>query len=328
MRTMTKLIRALALSAVVLSTAGVGSAAADVHPSTGRLLVSGLQGPIGGAIGPDGALYVAEGLTGEITRVDPRTGATSTFADGLPKRVIGVGGAMDVAFVGRTAYALVTLVSPDVGGSDVDGIYRIDGAHSSTVIADIGQWSTDHPPRTAFDVPSGVQFALEAVPGGFLVSDGHHNRVLKVSRDGDISQLIQVDNVVPTGMAIRGDTVYAAEAGPVPHRPADGKLVRFDRRRGGPAHVVASGFSLMVDAELGPDHALYGLSQGDSPGNVAPGSPAKPDSGELLRIDDDGTFDVLVSKLDLPTSVHFVGDAALVVTLNGEVWRINDVADD
>jgi hypothetical protein len=30
--------------------------------------------------------------------------------------------------------------------------------------------------------------------------------------------------------------------------------------------------------------------------------------------------------LNLPTSVHFVGDDALVVTLTGEVWRINGVA--
>jgi hypothetical protein len=39
-----------------------------------------------------------------------------------------------------------------------------------------------------------------------------------------------------------------------------------------------------------------------------------------------GTLTVLVDKLNRPTSVHFVDDAALVVTLNGEVWRIDDVA--
>ena len=48
---------------------------------------------------------------------------------------------MDVAFIGKTAYALVTLVGPDVGGSDVVGIYRVDGPDSFTVIADIGAFS-------------------------------------------------------------------------------------------------------------------------------------------------------------------------------------------
>ena len=34
---------------------------------------------------------------------------------------------MDVAFRGKTVYVLVTLVGPDVGGSDVVGVYEVDG---------------------------------------------------------------------------------------------------------------------------------------------------------------------------------------------------------
>ena len=89
-----------------------------------------------------------------------------TFADGLPEQVIPLGGVMDVAFVGKTAYALVTLVSPDVGGTSIDGIDRIDGRHHVTVIA-IGEWSMEHPPNTEFQVPTGLQHALP-VAGGFL----------------------------------------------------------------------------------------------------------------------------------------------------------------
>ena len=101
------------------------------QPSAGRLLVSGLHGTIGGTIGPDGALYVPEGRPRAHHAGRSRARArTSTFADGLPKQVIPLGGVMDVAFVGRTAYALVTLVSPDVGGTSVDGIYRIDARHA------------------------------------------------------------------------------------------------------------------------------------------------------------------------------------------------------
>ena len=51
-----------------------------------------------------------------------KTGATTTYASGLPKPIIGLGGAMDIAFIGNTAYVLVTLVGPDVGGSSVAGI--------------------------------------------------------------------------------------------------------------------------------------------------------------------------------------------------------------
>src|SRR5687767_15474078 len=60
----------------------------------------------GSAIGPDGGLYVTDGKAGRVLRVDPKTGAVTTFASGLPPAIeeVGVGGAMDVAFIGRTAY--------------------------------------------------------------------------------------------------------------------------------------------------------------------------------------------------------------------------------
>ncbi len=184
---------------------------------------------MGSTIGPDKALYVTETAAGRITRVDPKTGATTTYASGLPKSIIGLGGAMDIAFIGNTAYVLVTLVSPDVGGSDVDGIYRVDGPHSFTVVADIGQFAINHPPHTPFDVPSGLQYALEPYRGGFLVTDGHHNRVYRVTRDGEVSELIAFGDIVPTGLAVRGKTIYMAEAAPSPTCPRTARLCRSGR---------------------------------------------------------------------------------------------------
>ena len=296
-------------------------------PMEVTLLADGLQGSVGATIGPDGALSVAEAELGQITRIDPTTGNATTFASGLPPQVIPLGGAIDVAFVGTTMYVLVTLVGPDVGGNNVVGIYRMNGSGNFTVFADLGTWSIDHPPTTAFDLPSGVQFALQPVADGFLVSDGHHNRVLHVSSTGEITQRMQFSNTVPTGLAVTRGTVFMAEAGPVPHVPATGRVVSFPLNPAGPnAHEVASGYSLLVDVEPGPDGALYALSQGDSPGDVPPASPAAPDSGELLLVNRNGSFSVLVDGLDLPTSLDFVGDTAFVTTLNGEVWKITNVS--
>jgi hypothetical protein len=186
-----------------------------------------LQGGSGSTVGPDGALYVTEAEAGKVSRVDPRTGRVSTFARGLPKRVVNTGGAMDVAFIGGTAYVLVTLVGPDVGGSDTVGIYRLDGRDRSTVIADIGAFSLANPPIPDFFVSTGVQYALQRYRGGFLVTDGHHNRVLHVTRGGDVSELIAFDNIVPTGLELVGDIVLMAQAGPVPHLPENGRIVAF-----------------------------------------------------------------------------------------------------
>jgi hypothetical protein len=301
----------------------LGGGRSAIAAPTANLLAFGLEGGSGSAIGPGGAIFVTEGSAGRVSRVDPVTGAVSTFAEGLPPSLVGIGGAMDVAFIGNTAYVLVTLVGPDVGGDDVVGIYRVDGPDSFTVIADIGAFSIANPPETDFFVPTGVQYAIENYQGGFLVTDGHHNRVLEVGLDGEISEFKVFGNIVPTGLARHGNAIYMAEAGPVPHLPADGKVVSF-----GPNSAVtevASGARLLVDVEFGRGRTLYALSQGFfTPGNPE-GSPADPDTGALLRVNGDGTFTTIVDELDRPTSLEFIGDTAYVVTFGGEVWKITDV---
>ncbi|MEO6398948.1 MAG: ScyD/ScyE family protein [Tepidiformaceae bacterium] len=307
------------LVASLLFGAAVGGAQAP-QPTSGSLLTQGLKGSIGSTIGPDGGLYVPEGAIGKISRVDPVTGATTVFASGLPPAP-DFGGAFDVAFVGNTAYALVSVVEP----AAASGIYRMDSPTSFTLITNLGAYSLAHPPPYPLEVPTGVQYALQPISGGFLVSDGHHNRILKVTMAGDISELIVFGNVVPTGLAVAGTKVYVSQVGPIPYAPSTGKVVSFELAS--PTAVdVASGFSAMVDVEIGPGGVVYALSQGDSPGIVEPGSPAKPNSGKLLRLNANGTFSVVVDRLNLPTSLDFIGDSAFIVTLNGEVWKINGVS--
>jgi sugar lactone lactonase YvrE len=301
------------------------SAQPAAEAPTAELLVAGLQGASGSTIGPGGALYVTEGTVGRISRVDPQTGEVTTFATGLPKALNGlIFGASDIAFIGRTAYVLVTLVGPDVGGSDVVGIYRIDGPDSSTVVADIGEFALQNPPDTEFFVPTGVQYALETFRGGFLVTDGHHNRVLRVTLDGEVTELIAFDNVVPTGLAVHGNTVYMAQAGPVPHLPEDGKVVSFGPKSLAPVEV-ASRAPLLVDVEFGRGRTFYALSQGTWDGQFE-GSPALPNTGALVEVHRDGTLTVVVVGLDRPTSLEFIGNTAYVVSLAGEIWRIDGVS--
>lgn len=326
-----RLMIGLALSSVLIlgTTLTVAAKPSPGGPSA-TLLVAGLAGGAGSAIGPGGALYVTENAAGRIARIDPQTGAVTTFASGLPARRpgFGFGGPVDIAFLGSTAYVLVTLVGPDVGGSAVVGLYRVDGPNQFTVVADIGTFAVQHPPSTAFFVPTGVQYALEPFRGGFLVSDGHHNRVLRVTLDGAVSEMIAFGDIVPTGLAVAGNTIYLAEAGPVPHRPQDAQVVAF-----GPtsptatlvaAGDVVNGAGLLVDVEFGRGRQLYALAQGTYSGDPE-GSPALPDTGALVRVNADGTFGIVLGGLDRPTSLEFSGDTAYVVTLTGAVWVITNV---
>jgi hypothetical protein len=289
-------------------------------------LVSGLEGASGSTIGPDGALYVTEGAAGRVSRVDPQTGDKSTFASGLPKWVIPLGGAIDVAFLDDTAYVLVTLTNdPLLGGSDPAGIYRVDSPDSVTLIADIAQFSIDNRPDAEIFLETGVQYALDTFRGGFLVTDGHHNRVLRVTLDGEITEMIQFKNIVPTGLEVHGNRVYMAEAGPNPHLPGDGKIVTFGPKSPDPTEVF-SGAPLLVDVEYGLGRTLYALSQGDFEEGQDDGSPAKENTGKLVEVNKDGTFTVIVDTLNQPTSLEFIGNTAYIVTLSGEILKIEDVS--
>ena len=162
----------------------------------------------GSTVGPDRALYVTDGPGGRVLRIDPRTGAVSTFASGLPRKhpVPPIGAATDVVFAGRTAYVLVSLVGPAFGQPDVvGGLYRVRRDGTATPVVDLGAFSIAHPPATPFFVPSGVQYAVERYRDGFVVTDGHHNRVLRVTDRGRISVMRAFGNIVPTGLEVRGN---------------------------------------------------------------------------------------------------------------------------
>lgn len=312
------IVSAMALALAPASAGAQRAASHDRHAV--RVLATGLGGTFGSTVGPDGALYVADGVGGRILRVNPKTGASHVYADGLPKRVFPVGGATDVAFIGDTAYALVSLVSPDVGGSSVDGIYRIDGRHRNTVVADIGAFTRSHPPATDFFIPSGLQFAMTLYRGRFLVTDGHHNRVYRVGLNGSVTEADTFDDIVPTGIMTWGHRVLMTEAGPVPHLPENGRLVRLALASGG-ADEIASGARLAVDvARAG--HRLYLLSQGVFPAGGQPGDPAEHDTGAVMLVHGDGSVSAVATGLDQPVSMQIIGHTAYVVTLGGTIDAI------
>lgn len=303
--------------------------AKPVQPSREELLVKDLVGSLGSTIGPAGDLFVPDPVAGAILRIDPKTGDYTTFASGLPPLIagVGIGGITDVAFIGGTAYALVTLVDdPNLFPTgQVNGIYRIDGPNSYTIIADIGAYNLANPPTGFnFDVSTGVLYAIQTYRGGFLVTDGHLNRVLHVTLDGEITVARRFNNIVPTGMAVRGNQVYVSQAGPVPHLPENGKVVSFSPNSPS-VTSVASGAPLVVDVEFSRGQTLFALSQGDFSGDPE-GSPALPNTGSLLRVNADGTFSVIADELDRPTSLEIIGNTAYIVTLGGEIWTVGNIA--
>jgi hypothetical protein len=300
------------------------------------LLASGLQGPFGITVGPDRALYVTESITGSISRVDPNTGATTLFASGLPTRGGLFSGPVDIAFIGNTAYVLVTLVSADVGGpGKIDGIYRVDGPNTFTVVADIGDWNIAHPNEFK-EAPTGVLYSLEKFRDGFVVSDGNADRVLQVTLDhsanfdprttSNIKELILLPNdPTPTGLLVSGDTIYVAEAGQVPQTPEAGAKIAAFNPNTGNLSTVASGAPFLLDVAFGRGRDLYAVSMGHW-SCCHPGDPADPFTGSLVKLEDNGGFTVIADHLDRPVSLQFIGNTAYFVSFDGGVWEIEDVS--
>jgi hypothetical protein len=347
MSKITRMGSAVTLTLALLAPGVPAAAAGERGTPTVTELASFVDGPCtddicgsGSTIGPDGALYVTDSSDGRIQRIDPWRGTVTTFADGLPPAIPGVvgGGVADIAFLDGTAYVLVTGVSEfwtDLIGSTnppaAEGVYRLDrvgsGTTRATLVADLYTWSEDNPPANGeFFVPGGFTYAMEPYRKGFLVTDGHHNRVLQVQVDGDITVFHDfAENLVPTGLERVGGTVLVGQAGPVPHVPETGRVVAL-RGGGRRAVLLASGAPLLVDVEIGPRHRLYGLAQGDWPYEGQEGKegfPAAPNTGALMVADRHGQFETVVPRLDRPTTFEIIGRTAFVVTITGKVLRIS-----
>lgn len=324
---------------------GVSAQDGPPPPTSGELLASGLLSPQGSTVGPDGAIYVGEGGTGEgtefetpegpvfpgttgrISRIDPETGTRTTVADGLPSVGFGDGsgsGVVDVAFMGDDLYFLTTAGGAAMGLPDSpNGVYRIEG-DGFELVADIGGFNNDNPVDFEDAGPDGNPFAIQVRGNEFIVSDGNHNRVLRITTDGDISVLASYENVVPTGLEAEATgPVYLTNLGAFPHAPADGKINRI-AVPSGTTTTVASGYSQMIDVEFGPAGQLYALNFGD-PSDEAEGLP--PPTGKMFRVNlSTGVMTPLVDGFAAPTSLEFIGDSAFVLNLLGQVWKIDGVA--
>lgn len=347
----TLLVAAAALSFGAYGLLNLGDTAAQAPgPTAGDLLAGELMGSIGAGIGPDGALYVAEGgvggetvvetpvgtlyngFSGLVSRIDPETGAKTVAVDGIPSVAFapggegGAGGVIDVAFIGDTMYILLTNTGEAFGFADFPiGIYEVEDDGDLTLVADIGGFNDDNPVDFPDASPGGNPFSF--TPYGsdaFIVTDGNFNRVLLAGLDGDIEIVVSFDNNVPTGTAVDGDDVYITEIGSYPHTAEKGLVLSVDVEAG-TAEQIASGYANMIDVEFGEDGTLYALNMGDE--QVGEGPPAAPFTGTIFIVEPDGDLVPIVTGFMQATSLDIHGDDAFVTTLFGEVWKVEGLSD-
>ena len=352
---------AIALLALAAGALAPGAQAQEFPPpSAGEVLVGGLLAPRGFVIGPDDMLYVAEagtggdtefivgegdtafpvmnGFTGRISMIDPETGTRTTVADGIPSganpELGDQVGAADVAFIGSDLYLLLTHGGEEWGFPDTPtGIYRVEDDGDLDLVADIGEFNRDNPVEA---ITSGSQVDIE--PGGnpysmivrdntFYVSDGNHNRLMRVTTGGSITEITEFpDHPVSTGIASTDSgPFYVGYLGRGPFLPPDGKVVSVDSASGAITEL-ASGEPMITDVQQAADGSLFALQFND-PEDAGEAFFA-PGTGKVLTVNDDGTMSPLITGLTFATAMEFDGDTLYIanagITPGGQIIKVEN----
>jgi DNA-binding beta-propeller fold protein YncE len=190
----------LVLAAAVCSVALVSTpAAADStskhHPSSPiSVVATGLNGPRELA-SSDGRFYVAESDAGQITRINPRTGAKRVVVDGLasPQGVTKVGDKLYITVAGPAPDA-----PPPPPGAFTSALLVARPGQQAKVFADLLAYELKNNPDgqpqfnaagEPYDALSNPFYVLRdrSKHGFLLVADAGANTVLKVDRRGNVS---------------------------------------------------------------------------------------------------------------------------------------------
>lgn len=350
----------LAVLATGLAWAGEATAADDsaTSPAVATVFVpGGLVNPRGLKFGPDGKLYVAEGgypvdpaigapagqgglcsaggggpgdyfgsTTGSrISRIDMQ-GHVETFVDGLPSSQASglASGVADVAFVGRTLYAILAGAGCSHGVPSIpNGVIRVNRDRSWSLIADLGAFQQAHPVVHPTDAitgdfePDGTWYSMIAVGRTLYAIEPNHGELDRITTSGRVSRVVDISasqgHVVPTVVAYGDDAFYVSNLGGFD--PDDLNVQSIYRvSRDGHVKVVATGLSKVLGIVLDKRERLYVLETSYSTTNPGP----VPATGRLIRVLPNGKQKVLVDGssgiLSIPTGMTLGPDGALYIS--------------
>lgn len=317
------------------------------QPATVSLFATGLNDPRSLKFGPDGYLYVAEagvgGTTnsvaicpelqapfpfgpytgsptgGRISRISS-TGQRTTVTDNLPTSLsnpiindkMGVG---DIAFIGDQLYALMAGAGCSHGVPSVpNGILRINDDGTHTVVADLGTWEVNNPaanPEPGDFEPEGVWYSMLNVRGDFYALDPNHGEFVKVTPEGVITRVLDFSavfgHIVPTALAYHGN-FYVGNLNTFPI--VDGSSSIYKVTPSGHAIEWATGFSTILGLAFDDRARLYVLEM--THGSIS-GFP-EPGKSRVVRLNPDGTRDIIATGLSFATGMTMGPDGNLYVS--------------
>ncbi|NTS43213.1 ScyD/ScyE family protein [Flavisolibacter sp. BT320] len=311
--------------------------------ATVSVLYKGLNNPRGLKFGPDGNLYVAEAGTGGTMSTaaicpdiqvglpvgpftgSPTSGGVSKISMEGQRTVItdqlassqdaglnpSIMGPSDVAFIGNTLYVLMAGAGCSHGVTSMpNGIFRINPNGSATLIANLGAWLLANPAQNPADdfEPEGVWYSMVTKGNSFYAIEPNQGILARVDLNGQITEVADISatqgHIVPTALAYKGN-FYFGNLGTFPIQP---QSAIYKANPAGKIQTVATGFSAILGLVIDQQSRMYVLEM--TSGAMFP----TPGTGRIVKVEPNGSKEVIVSGLNLPTGMTMGPDGNLYVS--------------
>jgi len=319
------------------------------YPVKVSIYATGLNNPRGLKFGPDGYLYVAEGGRGgthqttpmqctQVPEVGPYSGSptggriskidhhghritvTNKFPSSQTNPESGalVSGVADVAFIGRTLYALTagSGCSHGVPGT-FNGVARVDPNGAISMIANLSAYQKAHPVQNSEEEdfePDGTWYSMLALRGDLYAVEPNHGELVKVTTDGVIKRIADISatqgHSVPTALAYHGN-FFVGNLNTFPIVPGSSEVLKITPS--GQVLPVADRLTTVLGVAFDKHGRLYVLENTTGKGNLFP----TPGTGKVVRIEPSGLRQTIITGLVLPTAMTFGPDCALYVSNAG-----------
>ncbi len=221
-------------------------------------------------------------------------------------------GVADVAFIGRTLYAITAGSGCSHGLAHTsNAVIKVHSNGTWTMVANLSAFQKAHrvanPEPEDFE-PDGTWYSMVAVRGKLYAVEPNHGELDVISQDGDIHRVADISasegHIVPAALAYHGN-LFVGNLDTFPIQEGSLKVLKITPS--GHVKTVVTGVATVLGLAFDSEGYLYILE--NTTGNLF----LTPFTGKVLRVTDDG-LEEIASGLFPPTAMTFGPDGLLHVS--------------